>query len=165
MDALCAQCRICEGLGVPKQRDERVLVYRVHPGEERARVLVIDQLETGFVPVLTLMKLFGADVPVDYTNAVRCQFDNESMETAEWNPIVAHCSVWTNSLLADRSIILSTPRGFYQMGMLEKWSFGKVYKSSAYGMLLCTRPLLNMKEEDVAVLKTKVERMLHGATT
>src|SRR5688500_7899617 len=107
----CKRCNVCEEL-VGKQENERTHYF----GNAGASVLVLDdceELEYCMVGMDMAQKLLSTRTDFTYTTTVRC--NSAGLDREKKRKVLARCSVWTNSLLENRSIILATRNGLLQM--------------------------------------------------
>lgn len=156
MDKLCAGCTICPE--IPPQASPRVLA--IDKEGPRPLILVIDDVyhKSWYASNIdTMSEILGANVDFTYTTAIRCNYPIKS-EKADEDRILSRCSVWTNSLLEGRALIITTKKGLVQL-KLEEREEGSMFKTNKYGLILVIPPL-----SKIAVVseeyKTKAKRLL-----
>jgi hypothetical protein len=158
MKHLCASCTVCEQWGIPKQESVRVL--SVFGDGSPSPILIIDDHQGNRdFPYRALSLIFGMDSPpYEYTQTIRCTYEGG----IEFKEVAAHCAVWTNFLINNRSIILTTSSGMKQMGLNVAWSHGKIYKSPAHGLILSIPPLWTVDEDEAGIYRTQLKRMIRS---
>lgn len=171
MKELCKNCDVCVGLGIREQLDERILEYKVgkeEVGETPPSVLIIDDHYGGRdVPLTIIRDIFPGSTPVSYTHTIRCLFGGKDLsKDNQWIDAVNRCAVWTNLIIGDRQIILSTSAGLRQMGIgISHWEDGRILKSPAHGLILCISPLHSASGMKVERYRVQVERMIASLKT
>jgi hypothetical protein len=165
MKDICAQCAACSFM--PEQKRERILSYYSDSREESPLVLVIDsdagENETKARGMDTAQKIV-AGTPFSYTTTIRCEDWADKISDENVNAALSHCSVWTNFLASDRSVILATPNAMQQLHLPQKYQEpGVLFKSKRLGLMLCIMPLWIATEREIKEYQTKTARLLKGA--
>lgn len=158
MQKLCASCNVCDFL--PEQKLPRTL--SIEEEGPWPRVLVIDDngSKSRYAEAIEIAHQILGDVPFTYTTTIRCDHSRE-LELPKQRIASARCSVWTNSLVENRSIILATPRGLDQMKLGTDREPGDMFRNHRAGLLLCIKPLLSISA--IAPYRTKAQRLLKEA--
>lgn len=153
---LCSRCKICLDI-LPPQSHDPVLFH----GEESSPVLVVDDLyerESLSLALAKCCKLLG-DTPYCYTSTLRCE-PGKGLGSGDYLIPEERCTVWTNLLVQDRALILTTITGLFQMGVQEEIPEGEIYIVQRLGTLIVIPPLTQMTHLQFVTTRHKVERAL-----
>lgn len=166
MKHLCKSCNVCSFL--PVQVLPRL--YSVEPDTEvgstkgsSPSVLVLDNLPSrgDLETVITVADSLLLGVKYTYTPVVRC--DVEVAAISDYRKAVSRCSVWTNSLLPGRSVILATPMGIDQMKVKGEVTEGEIFRTF-FGYVLCIKPLFVLGgSSEFHEYQSKAKRLLKKA--
>lgn len=160
MQKLCASCNVCDFL--PEQKLPRVL--SVEEEGEWPRVLVIDDnfSKKNYQQAIETAQQILGDVPFTYTSTIRCDLPSD-LELPKLRIAASRCSVWTGSLVENRSVILTTQRGLDQMKLGAEREVGDMFRNNRAGLILCIPPLIRLKGVAVNPYRTKAQRLLKEA--
>lgn len=156
MESLCARCNVCSFM--PEQTGPRALEYVLDIPKRDSLVLVVDDYHDEVHESYRTAKELLGNVPFNLTSAIRCSY--ESLDVEQICRAASSCSVWTNTLIDNRKLIITTLLGLKQLKVTGEHGIGDVLKSSRLGMILVTPTLSLMNEKTIGIYKTKVQRVL-----
>lgn len=142
MKELCAKCNVCHAF-MPEQKHPIDLFVN----DQFAPVLVIDDVrcdEEVLWGLEMMEELLGKGVPYTYTKTVRCT--HVALNEEQGKEAVSRCSVWTNSLLEGRALIITTVLGLQQMKIGEGKEPGDLFRNEKVGVVLVIEPSYRMSE-------------------
>lgn len=174
MPSLAESCSMCNVCGFVKRYPSPMLcedsMGEYDAGMEPARplLLVIDDLfesEEYKNRQMVVSSLLPVDIAFTYTSTVRCSVLHEDMIPGRFDVILSRCSVWTNSLLDERLVILSTVNGLKQMKVEKDYNEGDMFKSVRLGVVLVIPPIkmLGPRDRFFSVYQEKVKRVMKEA--
>jgi hypothetical protein len=168
MKDICAQCTACSFM--PEQKRSRILSYPnpLAPfSEEGSLVLIVDSnvgdSVTLSVGLRNAARIVG-EIPFTYTTAIRCEEWSSVLVPSQIEAALSHCSVWTNFLASERSVILATPDAMQQLHLPTKYHEpGVLFQSKRLGLMLCIMPLWIATEKEIKEYQTKTSRLFKKA--
>jgi hypothetical protein len=153
---------VCAGL--PEQTEPRNLAFELFLHEETTPPLLVLDDNAEFSPPL-LEKLLGGYQNYTYSQAIRCQVEIDALSLEVEAEVLSRCAVWTNFLLKQRQVIITTERGLRQMKLEKEHRVGDMFRSARLGIVLVIHPLQYLKRnpEEFRITKSKVARVLKEA--
>jgi hypothetical protein len=148
---------------MPKQIIPRILYQDSKPDlVERPKILVIDDNPYSYSVTGVIDYVLDGNEYI-YTNSIRCHFDVGRVLEDDQEIAIARCAVWTNALLADRLVILSTVNGLKQMKIDPDKKPGDMFRSKKLGLILCIPPLYSMLDAEYDLYAAKAMRLMKEA--
>lgn len=157
MHNLCAKCNVC---GFPVD-DAFPVLSALTNSDVQPIILVIDSSHNSKQWIdgqRETKNLLGDDQDFTYTSSIRCFYNK--IEPDEKQKALQKCSVWTNSLIEGRAIIISTVEGLTQMHVGEGKAEGAIFKNEKVGVVIVVPPLYTFNDALHQHYKPKVQRAL-----